>query len=55
MIKENKTKNKNTFLAFVELLSEYDPVLSELFQKLKGSIKYLSSSIQNKIIIILDD
>jgi hypothetical protein len=38
--RENEVKNKVTFIAIVELLSKYDPVLSELLQKPKRSIKY---------------
>lgn len=52
--REHETKNKGTFLANIELSSKYDPVFSELLQKPKESIKYLSCSIQNKIIISLN-
>ena len=31
----------------------YDPVLENLLKKLKGSVKYLSASIQNELIEIL--
>lgn len=51
--REHDTRNNNTFLAIVELLNKYDPVLLKLLQKPKVSIKYLSPSIQNKIIISL--
>ncbi|KAK9954687.1 hypothetical protein ABG768_016736 [Culter alburnus] len=41
------------FLSIIELLANYDPVLQELIKRPKGSIKYLSPSIQNELIYIL--
>lgn len=42
--------NSRNFLAIIELLATYDPVLQDLIKRPKKSIKYLSSSIQNKLI-----
>ena len=41
------------FLAQVELLAEFDPVMKELLKKPKNSIKYLSPTIQNELILAL--
>ena len=38
------------FLAQVELLAEFDPVMFELMKKPKNSLKYLSPTIQNELI-----
>jgi hypothetical protein len=41
------------FLALVELVAKYDPVLNELIHKPKGSLRYLSPDIQNELISVL--
>lgn len=41
------------FLALVELVAKYDPVLNELLHKPKGSPRYLSPDIQNELIAVL--
>ncbi|CAI6348917.1 unnamed protein product [Macrosiphum euphorbiae] len=51
----NETESKGKFLAIIELLGKYDPVLTELLQRPKGTIKYLSPAIQNEIITALGD
>ena len=38
------------FLALVDMLSKYDPVLDELLKKRNGAVKYLSPAIQNELI-----
>ena len=43
------------FLSEVELLAEFDPTMSELLNKPKHSIKYLSLEIQNELIIVLSE
>ena len=43
------------FLSEVELLAEFDPIMSELLNKPKHSIKYLSSEIQNELITALSE
>ncbi|KYN15227.1 Zinc finger MYM-type protein 1, partial [Trachymyrmex cornetzi] len=49
--RENEdSENKGKFIAIITLLSKYDSVLAELLRKPKGTIKYLSSQIQNEII-----
>lgn len=45
--------NSGNFLAIVELLAKYDPVLNELISRPAGSMKYLSPKIQNELIDIL--
>jgi len=45
--------NSGNFLAIIELLASYDPVLQELIKRPEGSVKYLSPSIQNELIYIL--
>ena len=45
--------NSGNFLAIIELLACYDPVLKELISRPQGSIKYLSPAIQNELIHIL--
>jgi hypothetical protein len=51
----NKTESKGKFLTIIELLGKYDPVLTELLQRPKGTTKYLSPAIQNEIITALGD
>ena len=41
-------------MALVELVAKYDPVLKELLDKPKGSVCYLSPTIQNKVIALLE-
>ena len=41
------------FLALAELVAKYDPVLKELLDKPKGSVCYLSPTIQNKVVALL--
>ena len=43
----NETESKGKFLAIIELLGKYDTVLTELLQRPKETIKYLSPAIQN--------
>lgn len=45
--------NTGNFLAVIELLAKYDPVLQELISVDKGNQKYLSSTIQNELIQLL--
>uniref|UniRef100_A0A8C5QMR9 Zinc finger MYM-type protein 1 n=2 Tax=Leptobrachium leishanense TaxID=445787 RepID=A0A8C5QMR9_9ANUR len=45
--------NNGNFLSIIELLAEYDPILKELLQLPKGTLKYLSPQIQNQLIEIL--
>lgn len=45
--------NSRHFVAIIEMLASYDPVLQELIKPPKGSVKYLSPSIQNELIYIL--
>lgn len=49
------TSNKGNFLAVIDLISKYDPVLEELLQKPKGTTTYLGPQIQNEIIDLLGD
>jgi hypothetical protein len=51
----NETESKGKFSAIIELLGKYDPVLTELLQRPKGTTKYLSLEIQNEIITALGD
>lgn len=46
-------QNCGNFLAIIELLASYDPVLEELIKRPEGSVKYLSPIIQNELIYIL--
>ena len=46
-------QNCGNFLAIIELLASYDPVLQELIKRPEGSVKYLSPTIQNELIYIL--
>lgn len=46
-------QNCGNFLAIIELLASYDPVLEELIKRPEGSVKYLSPTIQNELIYIL--
>lgn len=41
------------FLAQVELLAEFDPLMNELIKKPKNKVKYLSPTIQNELIDVL--
>ena len=41
------------FLSEVELLAEFDPIMREIINKPKHSIKYLSPAIQNELITVL--
>ena len=45
--------NGGNFLAIIELLAGYDPVLKDLISRHEGSVKYLSPAIQNELIYIL--
>ena len=45
--------NKGNFLPIIQLLAKYDTVLNKLLELPKGSTKYLSSLIQNKLISVL--
>lgn len=45
--------NSGNFLAIIELLAEYDPILKQLLQLPQGKVKYLSPKIQNEVIDIL--
>lgn len=45
--------NSGNFLAIIELLTEYDPILKQLLQLPQGKVKYLSPQIQNEVIDIL--
>ncbi|XP_042308882.1 zinc finger MYM-type protein 1-like isoform X2 [Sceloporus undulatus] len=47
--------NKGNFLSLIELLSKYDTVLEELIQKPKGTVNYLSPTIQNEMISLMAD
>jgi hypothetical protein len=49
----NKELNRGNFLAVIDLLAKYDPVLEQLLEKPKVNIKYLSPTIQNEIIALL--
>ncbi|XP_064088422.1 zinc finger MYM-type protein 1-like [Macrobrachium nipponense] len=50
--KEDERKRGN-LICIIELLSKYDPVLSELISKPKGKTKYMSPMIQNELIQLL--
>ena len=41
------------FLALVQLVGRYDPVIKKVLAKRKGSIRYLSPTIQNELISLL--
>ena len=43
-------KKRGIFICIIELLSKYDPVLSELISKPKGKTKYMSPMIQHEFI-----
>lgn len=43
----NETEGKGKFLAIIELLGKYDLILTELLQRPKETIKYLSLKIQS--------
>ncbi|XP_077119085.1 zinc finger MYM-type protein 1-like [Ranitomeya variabilis] len=45
--------NSGNFLAIIELLALYDPLLKELLELPEGTAKYLSPRIQNELIEIL--
>ena len=45
--------NKGNFLYIIQLRAKYDTVLDKLLQLPKGSPKYFSSLIQNKLISVL--
>ena len=45
--------NKDNFLSIIQLLVKHDTVLDKLLQLPKGSPKYLSPLIQNKLISVL--
>ncbi|XP_073462545.1 zinc finger MYM-type protein 1-like [Aquarana catesbeiana] len=45
--------NSGNFLAIIELLAEYDPILKQLLQLPQGKVKYLSPKIKNEVIDIL--
>lgn len=46
-------EKSGNFQSILRLISDYDPVLRELFLKPKGKINYLSPSIQNEIVNLL--
>jgi len=48
-------ENRGNFLAIIDLLAKYDPVLSELLQRGPKKISYLSPTIQNEIIDMLSE
>ena len=50
---EVSNENKGNFLSIIQLIVKYDSVLDKLLQLPKGSPKYLSPSIQNKLISLL--
>ena len=50
---ELSNKNKGNFLSIIQLTAKYDSVLDKLLQLPKGSPKYLSPSIQNKLVSLL--
>ena len=50
---ELSNENKGNFFSIIQLIAKYDSVLDKLLQLLKGSPKYLSSSIQNELISLL--
>ena len=41
------------FLSLVGIIAKYDPVLKEFLNKPKGSVRYLSPTIQNELITLL--
>ena len=41
------------FLSVISLLAKYDHVLEKLLAMLQGSVRYLSTTIQNEMIILL--
>jgi hypothetical protein len=49
------SKNKGNFLSIITLISKYDPILEKLLSMPagKGTINYLSNTIQNEIITLL--
>ena len=52
--KELSKDNKSNFLSITLILAKYDTILDQLSQQLpKGSPKYLSPLIQNKLISVL--
>jgi len=51
----NEAESKGKFLAIIKLLGKYYLVLTELLQRPKGTIKYLSPAIQNEIITALGE
>lgn len=54
--REHETKSKGELLVIiVGLLIKYEPVPLELLRKPQESIKYLSRSLQNEIIISLGE
>ena len=50
---EVSNENKGNFLSIIQLIAKYDSVLDKLLQLPKGSLKYLSPSIQNELISLL--
>jgi len=44
------SENRGNFLAVIDLLAMYDPILSELLQRGPKKINFLSATIQNEII-----
>jgi len=53
--KKINSENRGNFLAIIDLLAKYDPVLSELLKRGPKKISYLSPTIQNEIIDMLSE
>ena len=51
--KKLSKNNKGNFLSIIQLFAKYDTILDKLLQLPKGSPKYLSPLIQNKLILVL--
>lgn len=46
----NSSENSGNFLSVINLLARYDPVLEKLLSMTRGTVKYLSPTIQNEVI-----
>jgi hypothetical protein len=50
---DDDNKNSGNFMSVIKLLAKYDPVLDNLLSMPRGSVKYLSPTIQNELISLL--
>jgi len=51
---DDRPSSCGNFLEFIHLIAKYDPVFEHLLKQPKGTTKYLSGSIQNESINMLN-